>query len=140
MSFDISVSTSGLKRIACDVDKLAEKTLRAIGDISVDAARRNMNVVSYGNRYVIKGKVHIASKKGDSPNNLTGNLYSSIRYKIEGRILEFGAGNEQIDYVKKLENPYQLDRPNIVKVFDQEKVAIQKHVNQFFINSVEFKE
>ena len=140
MSFDISVSTSGLKRIACDVDKLAEKTLRAIGDISVDAARRNMNVVSYGKRYVIKGKVHIASKKGDSPNNLTGNLYSSIRYKIEGRILEFGAGNEQIDYVKNLENPYQLDRPNIVKVFDQEKVAIQKHVNQFFINSVEFKE
>ena len=70
------------KKIQFDFDSLARQALKEIGDILVKQGRENMDKISYGRVYIIGGKPHIASKPGDSPNNMTGELRKTIRYEI----------------------------------------------------------
>ena len=86
-----------------DFDAFAKQTLSEIGDILVDEAKSNMDKISNGRVYIVGGKIHIASRAGDSPNNLSGNLKKTIRHEVENTTLEFGAGNETINYAKFLE-------------------------------------
>lgn len=120
------------KKIKFDFNNLAQKALKDIGDILVKQGRANMDKVSFGRVYIIGGKPHIASKVGDSPNNLTGDLRESIRYKIEGNVLEYGSGDDTINYAKYLEP----DRPNITKAITQNESKISKKISKLFVDSL----
>lgn len=120
------------KKIKFDFNKLAQKALKDIGDILVEQGKANMDKVSFGRVYIIGGKRHIASKIGDSPNNLTTALRNSIRYKIEGRIMEYGSGDGTINYAKYLEPK----RPNITKAITQNESKIQASVEKLFIDGL----
>ena len=98
--------------IKFDFDKLADASLQLIGTVATEEAKKNMATVSHGRTYIIGGKKHIASKRGDAPNNLSGNLSKSLRYEMEGhRHMKFGGGGGNVDYLKYLEGT--LFRPNI---------------------------
>ncbi len=120
--------------IAFDFDKLAKETLEVIGNTVSKQAKENMDKVSHGRAYVIGGKVHIASKKGDSPNNMTGAYRDTIRFEVNGKTMKFGAGNATVDYVKYLEGG--LDRPNIVKSIVQNTEEINKEVTELFRKAI----
>lgn len=117
------------KKIKFDFDNLAQKALKDIGDVLVKQGKANMDKVSFGRVYIIGGKKHIASKVGDSPNNLSGDLRSTIRYKIEGNIMEYGSGDGTINYAKYLEPK----RPNITKAITQNESKISASVEKLFI-------
>jgi hypothetical protein len=120
------------KKIKFDFNHLAHRTLEDIGDVLVEQGKTNMDKVSFGRVYIIGGKPHIASKVGDSPNNLTGDLKSSIRYEIEGKIMEYGSGDGKINYAKYLEP----DRPNITKAITQNESKISASIEKLFIDSL----
>ena len=122
------------KKIQFDFEGLARQALTEIGDTLVKQGRANMDKISYGRVYVIGGKPHIASKPGDSPNNMTGDLKKTIRYEIRGRILEYGSGNVAVNYAKYLEG--NMNRPNITKSILQSQSDIETRVNQFFVDSI----
>lgn len=117
-----------------DFDKLAKETLEVIGNTVSKQAKENMDKVSYGRTYIIGGKVHIASKKGDSPNNMTGAYRDTIRFEVNGKTMKFGAGNSKVNYVKYLEGG--LDRPNIVKSIVQNTDKINMEVTQLFKKAI----
>lgn len=119
-------------KIKFDFNNLAKKALEDIGDILVKQGRANMDKVSFGRVYVIGGKPHIASKVGDSPNNLTGDLKGSIRYKIEGNVMEYGSGDGTINYAKYLEPA----RPNITKAITQNETKISASIEKLFIDGL----
>ena len=83
-----------------DFDNFAKGALNEIGDVLVSKAKANMDKVSVGRVYVIGGKAHIASKAGESPNNLSGALNNTIRLEIDKTKLEYETGNEKEDYAK----------------------------------------
>lgn len=120
------------KKIKFDFNNLAQKALKEIGDILVKQGRANMDKTSFGRVYIIGGKPHIASKVGDSPNNLTFDLRNSIRYKIEGNIMEYGSGDSTINYAKYLEPK----RPNITKAITQNESKISAKVEKLFTDSL----
>lgn len=120
------------KKIKFDFNNLSQKVLEDIGDILVKQGKANMDKVSFGRVYIIGGKRHIASRVGDSPNNLTGDLKESIRYKIDGNVLEYGSGDGTINYAKYLE----LDRPNITKAITQNESKISAKVEKLFIDGL----
>ena len=122
------------KMIQFDFESLARQALADIGDTLVKQGRANMDKISYGRVYIIGGKPHIASKPGDSPNNMTGDLRKTIRYEIRGRILEYGSGNVAVNYAKYLER--NMNRPNITKSIVQSQQDIETRVNQFFVDSI----
>lgn len=122
------------KKIHIDFDQLARGALEAIGDVSVEQAKGNMNKVSYGRVYMVGGRAHIASKEGDSPNNMSGALNETIRYEIHGREMEFGAGNGTVDYAKYLEG--YLNRPNITKSIIERQTDIERIVGDLFVKSM----
>lgn len=109
-----------------DFDKFAHDALGEIGGVLVNQAQTNMEKTSFGRVYIIGGKRHIASKAGDSANNLSGELSKTIRFEIRGKILEFGAGNEKVGYAKHLElgTLKMGQRPNYTKSILQNKTKI----------------
>jgi hypothetical protein len=123
-----------------DFDTFANKALSKIGDVLVDQAQDNMQKVSMGKAYIIGGKVHIASKRGDTANNMSGALSKTIRFEIQGKILEFGAGNKKINYAKFIENPNGLNRPNYTKSILQSKDEIDKIVQVELMNAMRWKQ
>lgn len=128
--------------IKFDFDKFSKSVLSEIGDILVEQSKDNMDEVSNGRVYVIGGKTHIASKAGDSPNNLSGELKKSIRYEVDANILEFGAGNETINYAKYLEKGTQRikARPNYTKTILSKRLQINNVVMKAFKENLGFKD
>jgi len=115
-------------------DKFAKDVLDEIGEILVDGAKKNMDKKSIGRTYIINGRKHIASREGDAPNNMTGKLKSTIRYEIDGRILEFGAGNEKVNYAKYLERGTRKmgARPNYTKTIMEHKGELDVKIERLF--------
>lgn len=122
------------KKIKFDFDDLAQKALTDIGNTLVKQGRANMDKISYGRVYIIGGKPHVASRVGDSPNNLTGNLKATIRYEIAGRVLEYGSGNRDINYAKYLEG--NMNRPNITRAIIQSETEIRTRVEKLFLEGL----
>jgi len=122
--------------IKFDFDKLAKESLSFIGKVSTEQARDNMAEISYGRTYIIGGKKHIASKRGDAPNNLSGNLSNSMGFKVDGRTMEFGMGNSKVNYAKYLEG--YLFRPNIVKSVLSNKRKIEKELTTLLKKNLRF--
>lgn len=123
-----------------DMEQFTKEALSAIGGVLVDQAKTNMRNVSAGRVYIIGGKAHVASKAGDSPNNLSGELSKSIRFEIEGNILEFGAGDERINYAKYLEvGTSKMDsRPNYTKSILQNKTKIDLMIAKSLSRNMRF--
>lgn len=126
------------KRIEFDFDALARDALTIIGDTLVKAAQGNMDKVSNGRTYIIKGKPHVASKIGDSPNNMSGELRGTIRYELQGKSMEYGSGDATVDYAKYLEAG-KLNRPNITKTIVQCEDVITREVERVLVNSVRWR-
>ena len=122
------------KKIQFDFDHLAQQALSEIGDALVKQGRANMDKVSHGRVYVVGGKPHIASRVGDSPNNLSGDLKATIRYETRGGVLEYGSGNGVVDYAKYLEG--NMNRPNITKSIMQSEGVIQAKISKLFVDSM----
>ena len=120
------------------IDKLLHDSLSTIGKILVKRAKKNMIKISYGRRYIINGRVHIASKAGDTANNMSGALSRTIRYKTMGNIMEFGAGNKKINYAKFLElGTKKMDkRPNYHKTLLQAKPQIERELLRAFREAI----
>ena len=123
-----------------DFDKFSKSVLSEIGDVLVEQSKENMDEISNGRVYVIGGKTHIASKAGDSPNNLSGELKNTIRYDIQGNILEFGAGNETVNYAKYLEKGTQRIkvRPNYTKTIIQKSPKISEIIAKALKENIRF--
>jgi hypothetical protein len=123
-----------------DFDKFSKSVLSEIGDVLVEQSKENMDEISNGRVYVIGGKTHIASKAGDSPNNLSGELKNTIRYDISGNILEFGAGNETVNYAKYLEKGTQRIkvRPNYTKTIIQKSPKISEIIAKALKENIRF--
>lgn len=115
--------------------------LGAVGDVLVDNAKSNMDKVSFGRVYVIGGRPHIASKAGETANNLSGALKDTIRYEVQGEVLEFGAGNERVDYAKYLEKgtSKMQERPNYTKTLLQNEEKINQHIEDALIKNLKVK-
>lgn len=123
-----------------DFKKFANEALSEIGDVLVSEAQGNMDEVSSGRLYLVGGKVHVASRAGDSPNNMSGELKKTIRFKIQGKVLEFGAGNEKIDYAKFLElgTNKMAVRPNYTKSIVDSKSKIDKVIKKSLVKNIRF--
>lgn len=123
-----------------DFDKFSKSVLSEIGDVLVEQSKENMDEISNGRVYIIGGKAHIASKAGDSPNNLSGELKNTIRYDIDGNILEFGAGNEEVNYAKYLEKGTQRIkvRPNYTKTIIQKSPKISEIIAKALKENIRF--
>lgn len=121
-----------------DFDKFAKVALKEVGNVLVKQGKENMDEVSFGRVYVVGGKTHIASKAGDTANNLSGDLKKSIRFKIQGNILEYGAGNTKVNYAKYLEKGTKrmAVRPNYTKSILQNKSKIDKVIKGALLNSL----
>lgn len=130
-----------MSRIDFDFNKLAKDALSEIGSILVEQAKDNMQEVSFGKSYVIGGRVHIASKAGDTANNQSGALSKTIRYEVKNKELEFGAGNAEIDYAKYLEEgtSKMKVRPNYTKSIIQNEKKINRKVQDLFMQGLRFK-
>ena len=116
-------------------DHLANASLQLIGTVATKEAQANMAKVSHGRTYIIGGKKHIASKRGDAPNNLSGNLSKSIRYEMEGnRHMKFGGGDSNVNYLKYLEGT--LFRPNIDKSVLEHKSELDRAITVMFKHSL----
>ena len=113
---------------------MSRLALSKVGYILVKQGRDNMQEISHGRVYIINGKRHIASKSGDTANNLSGDLTSSIRYDIRGRTMTFGAGDASINYAKHLEK--KLNRPNIIKSIHQNSDEISTIIAKLFKDSI----
>ena len=127
---------SSRRYVELDFDALAEDALNEVGKILKKDAKENMDKTSYGYRkYSHKvGRVRWVSRRGDSPNNETGDLNKTIDYKVSGRFMEFGAGNSRVNYAKYLEG--NLNRPNITKSVDSGKKKIEEELERKFIDHV----
>jgi len=109
-----------------DFDHLRDESLRRIGEVLVEQAKDNMDDYSHGRTYLVNGRVHIVSVPGQTANNLSGDLNETIRYKLDGGIMEFGAGNREIDYAGYLEQNH--NRPNYMKSVNQNRARIRRIV------------
>ncbi len=123
-----------MAKIKFNFDLMSHRALTKIGYIFVKQARDNMQTVSHGRTYMIRGKPHIASKRGDTANNQTGMLTSTIRYDIRGKNMVFGAGDSGTNYAKYLEGG--MDRPNIVKSVLQNEDKAAKIISKLFADSL----
>ena len=126
--------------IKFDFNKFSKVALGEIGDVLVEQAQANMDEVSNGRVYIVGGKAHIASKAGDTANNMSGKLKSTIRFEIQGTVLEFGAGDEITDYAKWLElsTKNMAVRPNYTKAILQSKIKINAIISKEFMRNVRF--
>lgn len=122
-------------------EQFKDEVMPQIGQYLKEKAQHKMGVVSNGRAYVIGGKTHIASRAGDSPNNLSGELKNTIGYEVDGNILEFGAGNETINYAKYLEKGTQRIkiRPNYTKTILESENDINKLIQYSFRRHMGFK-
>lgn len=129
------------RKIHLDFDKLANKSLKVIGDTLIRQAKLNMKKVSYGRVYRVGGRIHIASRAGDTANNMSGTLSRTIRYEKQGYILEFGAGNEKVNYAKYLENGTRKmgARPNYTKSILQNEKKINAEIEKILKKSIKVK-
>lgn len=125
------------REIGINFDQFAGHALKEIGDVLVARARENMDLVSYGRTYIINGKPHIASRRHDTANNLSYDLWRTIRYKVEGNVLEFGAGDQDVDYARWLEK--EADRPNYTKSIEESETKINEVLSRLFIDALELR-
>jgi len=127
-------------KIDFDFNSLAKGTLKTIGAIVVKQAKDNMDKVSYGRVYIVGGKSHIASKGGDTANNMSGALKNTIRFKIQGNTMDFGAGNSSVDYAKFLEvgTKGMKSRPNYTKSIVENTAKINAEIQTLFAKSLGF--
>jgi hypothetical protein len=109
-----------------DFAELRDDSLREIGAVLVEQAKDNMDDYSHGRTYMVNGRVHIVSRVGQTANNLSGDLNDSIRYKLSNGVMEFGAGNRDIDYAGYLEENHT--RPNYMKSVNQNRSEIRRIV------------
>jgi len=112
--------------ISFDFDRLRDESLRKVGEMLVEQARDNMDDYSHGRTYIVNGHVHIVSVRGETANNLSGDLNDSIRYELDNGILKFGAGSSTVDYAGYLEEYH--NRPNYMKSVDQCEARIRRVV------------
>ena len=112
--------------ISFDFDNLRDDSLREVGEILVEQARDNMDDYSHGRTYIVNGHVHIVSIRGETANNLSGDLANSISYDLDDGILNFGAGSTSVEYATYLEEDH--DRPNYMKSVDQCEARIRRVV------------
>lgn len=124
--------------IELDFDALAEEVLTDIGKLLVKDGKKNMAKTSYGHfEYSYKIRRHRwVSRRGDPPNNETGALSRTIRYKVNGRTMDYGAGNATVNYAKYLENQSQLNRPNITKSVEKGKRQIEDSLQRNFMKHI----
>ena len=119
------------QHIDINMDKVIGKTLNKIGLLWRNQARVNMDTISRG----VKRGNHIASKRGDSPNNETGELRKTLRYQRYRNILRVGGGNAKINYLKYLEGE-GLNRPNVIKSIRQNKTEIESVLGKSILDNV----
>jgi len=129
-----------MPKLRFDFDVFAKRTLTEIGGILTHQAKGNMDKISHGRAYKVGGKIHIASKAGDTANNMSGALRNTIRFKVGGNVLEFGAGNAQVNYAKFLEmGTGNIDkRPNYTKSIIQNEAKINLKIQKLFADSIRF--
>lgn len=114
--------------VSFDFDEMLTKAFPRMGGALVNQARANMAEISYGHTYVVNGRIRIASKRGDTANNQTHDLTKSLKYERHGRTLEFGGGNDRVNYAGDLE--LRKNRPNFVKSFRQKEDVIESIFNR----------
>lgn len=112
--------------IGFDFNELRDSSLRRIGEVLVEQAKDNMDDYSHGRTYLVNGRVHIVSVPGQTANNLSGDLNNTIRYQLTNGVMEFGAGNREIDYAGYLEENH--NRPNYMKSVNQNRAEIRRIV------------
>lgn len=73
-----------------------------------------------------KKRTHQASKRGESPANLTGALRASVRYNVSnaGQLI-FGAGSEEVPYARYLEE--EINRPYLIRAINDQEGNIYQH-------------
>lgn len=108
-----------LTRIDWDTRRGIRQGLYFIGRLlRADASKDILRKPRTGRVYKYKGRKHIASVRGESPANRSGNLRRSLMFKVHGfEELEFGY---TADYGKFLEDEQKLNRPAL-------KLAIQRN-------------
>lgn len=132
------------RRLVLDFDALAADVLHEVGEILKADGKRKMDTVSKGS-YEYSHKVkrfRWVSKVGDAPNNETGDLNSTIRYKINGREMEYGSGvaGTKISYAKFLENRGKLNRPNITNAVFTGQRKIEAALERKFMDHVRWND
>jgi len=129
-----------MPKLRFDFDMFAQKTLTQIGGVLTHQAKGNMDKISHGRAYKVGGRIHIASKAGDTANNMSGALRNTIRFKVGGRVLEFGAGNVKVNYAKFLEmGTGKIDkRPNYTKSIIQNEAKINLMIKKLFADNIRF--
>lgn len=128
------------RRLVLDFDALAADVLQEVGEILKKEGKDNMDRTSFGHKqysYKVK-RLRWVSKKGQSANNETGELVKTIRYKINGHTMEYGAGNARLDYAKYLEG--SMKRPNITKAVDTGKQKIEAALQRKFMEHVRWND
>jgi len=100
----ISIESSiGNLKARLPMRSIIGKGWRGIGKTLTDYTKEGMHKPKHGRTYIINGKKHTASAGGESPAIISGALENSVGYKIRGDDMDFGAGDENIDYAKFLE-------------------------------------
>jgi HK97 gp10 family phage protein len=90
-----------------------------------------------GGRKLINPRVHTASAPGEYPGVISGNLRDSVDFKVRGTSrLEFGAGNNSVQYAKVLElggskvKPRKYLRQTINKLQNKTKTNLSRELNK----------
>lgn len=111
-----------------DIDSIAKTAFTNTGKRLVRLTKEDMEAPKSGKTYVYMGRSVTASAPGEAPAVRSGNLLKSVRFKIEGSDMEFGAGNNTIDYAKFLElGTRKIEaRPVYEKIVKQEYGNILK--------------
>lgn len=89
-------------------------------------------------RVKVRGRtiLHQASAPGESPANLTGALRASIDYNVsDSGQLEFGAGNEDVDYASRLEE--EMNRPFLIRSINENEGNIYQHFEREIMKEFE---
>lgn len=113
MSFNVKQSTQN-RRVFIqirDIERRYQQSIRMafykIGkELTKEARRSIIQGPKTGRVYRVTGRKrrHRASAPGEAPANLFGNLQKSIGFIVKGsRDMEFGAGNQDVLYARRLE-------------------------------------
>jgi hypothetical protein len=107
-------------------------------ELTKEARRSIIKGPKTGRFYRIKGRKrrHRASAKGEPPANLFGNLQKSIDFLVKGsRNMEFGAGNKDLLYARRLElgDDHVKKRPYLLRAINKK----EKDTERIFENELE---
>lgn len=124
MTSPISIkATKRTKSVLIDVKymnrRMKKGAREALHDIGVIVGRENKRIQTTGVRtgrvYMIKGRAHKASAKGEPPASRTGRLHRSYDYRVSSwHTMRVG---EQADYARFLEDK-PLHRPHVIKAIN----------------------